>query len=339
MRRMFAVTALLGVVGVAGFVAPAGAGTKAVRARPSAGCSGAASGVVAGEETVTTTSLGLARSYIRHVPPAHDGEKPVPLILDFHGYLEGSVVHAQHSKLGALGDTEGFVTLTPGGLGSPARWAIDPGSADLTFVGDVLDEAEATLCIDRARVFVTGLSNGAMFTSAIACTYADRVAAVAPVAGVRVVEGCTPERKVPVVAFHGTADPFVAFDGGLGEAALNLPAPDGSGRRIRDLGVDRDAIGGTSVPEVMATWAKRNACATKAREKAIADDVTRVTFRCENGNDVELYRVEGGGHSWPGSEFSRAIEAVVGPTTFSISANEVMWEFFEAHPLRRRAAR
>ena len=56
-------------------------------------------------------------------------------------------------------------------------------------------------------------------------------------------------------------------------------------------------------------------------------------YRCPRGADVDFYRIEGGGHTWPGSEFSKQIEAAVGPTTFSISADEVMWKFFSAHPL------
>ena len=60
--------------------------------------------------------------------------------------------------------------------------------------------------------------------------------------------------------------------------------------------------------------------------------MTRVSYRCPKRADVELYRIEGGGHTWPGSEFSRAIESVVGPTTFSINADDAMWTFFQAHP-------
>jgi polyhydroxybutyrate depolymerase len=62
--------------------------------------------------------------------------------------------------------------------------------------------------------------------------------------------------------------------------------------------------------------------------------VTLLQWSCPPGADVELYRVTGGGHSWPGSTFSKAIESVVGPTTMSIDANEIMWKFFERHPLR-----
>jgi polyhydroxybutyrate depolymerase len=280
------------------------------------------------------TSGGVERWYLRHIPAAHDGTKPLPLIIDLHGYTEGAQVHAIHSDLGAFGDRHGFVTVTPQGLGAVARWETAVGSPDVKFIGDLLDRVEQTVCVDTARVFVTGLSNGAMMTSVIACGLADRVAAVAPVAGITDVAGCKPARPVPVVAFHGTADPFVAYDGGLGPAAAKLPAPDGSGKTLGEVGALKGPKG-PSVPDVLQSWARRNGCTGAASEKQVATDVTELSFTCPAGDDVELYRVEGGGHSWPGSAFSKQIKSVVGPTTDSISADEVMWTFFQAHPLAR----
>ncbi len=314
---------------------PAGAGAgeeTEVAPEPSPGC-GSGAPVAAGEEKVTTRSGGTERWYHRHVPPAYDGRQPVPVVIDLHGYLEGADVHKVHSDLGTYGDEQGFVTITPHGSGAVVRWDAVVDSADMRFIGDLLDEAEATLCVDERRIFVTGLSNGAFMTSAIACAYSDRIAAAAPVAGISQIDGCEPDRPVPVVAFHGTDDGFVAFDGGLGDDAANLPAPDGSGRTLEESGAGRSTEEGPSIPEVTAAWADRNDCKAKPRRQEVASDVTRVRYRCPDGADVQLYRVEGGGHTWPGSEFSRQIESVTGPTTFSISANEVMWEFFERHPL------
>jgi polyhydroxybutyrate depolymerase len=135
------------------------------------------------------------------------------------------------------------------------------------------------------------------------------------------------------MAFHGTADEFLLYEGGLGPAALDLPAPDGSGETLEDLPVPDDIERGPSVPEVLDAWAERDGCDLPAEPTAIADDVTLLSYACPEGVAVELYRVEGGGHTWPGSEFSARIESVVGPTTFSFIANEEMWAFFRAHPL------
>ena len=301
------------------------------RPRPSEGCDAPA--VAPGEETITTIANGAERWYLRHIPPQYDGTEPMPLVLDLHGYLEGATIHAIHSRLGEFGDEQGFITLTPHGTGDPVLWLSVSDSNDVKFFEQLLDEVEAELCIDRRRIFVTGLSNGAMMTTVLGCDLADRVAAIAPVAGILDVRPCKPDRPLPVIAFHGTADQYVSFEGGLGASAEQLPAPGQVDGEIGDVG--GDLLGGKSISEIVAGWAKRNGCKKKPSEKPLASDVTRHRYsRCKQGATVELYEIIGGGHSWPGSEFSKAIENAVGPVTFSISANEVMWEFFEQHPLK-----
>jgi polyhydroxybutyrate depolymerase len=318
---------------------PAAPATPAeVEPRPSSGCG--SSTVGAGQEKVTVTSGGVERWYLRHVPPAHDGTTPVPVVVDLHGYSEGAEVHALVSGLGPYGDEQGFVTLTPHGQGEGPvpLWDTTPGGRDQAFLEGMLDDVETSLCVDTARVFVTGLSNGAMMVSTLACELPDRFAAAAPVAGVTEVASCD-DRPVPVVAFHGTDDGFLAYDGGFGPQVASLPQPDGQGT-LGDAADTADQPGeleeptGPSVPEVMAGWAGRNGCDDAApEEEAVADDVTLLSFACPPGAEAELYRVEDGGHSWPGSAFLANVEDIVGHTTMSISANEVMWAFFEQHPL------
>ncbi len=179
----------------------------------------------AGETKQTLAAPSGERWYFRHVPPAHDGTTPVPLVLDLHGYSEGATVHQLMSGLATFGDEHGFVTITPEGTGPMPQWDTTIDGNDVKFVGNLLDKVEEQLCVDTNRIYVTGLSNGAFMTSAIACEFSERVAAVAPVAGVRNLDGCHFDRPVPIVAFHGTADGYVSFDGGLGEKALDLPAP------------------------------------------------------------------------------------------------------------------
>jgi polyhydroxybutyrate depolymerase len=288
------------------------------------------------EARVTTTSGGETRSYLRYVPQGYANDAPMPLVVDFHGYLNSAQFHSQMSGLAAFGDRHGFITIAPEGRATvrPSQWDVQAGSPDLAFVGDLLDEVEAQLCVDTNRVYVTGLSNGAMMTSAVACAYADRIAAVAPVAGLQAPAGCAPGRAVPAVTFHGTADEYLQYDGGLGSQGLALPSSNGDGRSLADTGPPP----GWDVPDVAeatAAWAVRNGCpADDVDDEAVADDVTRRTFGCAPGAAVELYTVTDGGHTWPGSPETAELAEVMGPTTMSISANEIMWEFFEAHPLR-----
>jgi polyhydroxybutyrate depolymerase len=314
--------------------------TTTVAPAPSDACTSGTTAVAPGDEKVPLSAAGKTGYYLRHVPPSHRATTPMPLVVDLHGYAESAEIQVKMSDLGAFGDRQGFVTVEPGLEQPVPLWDASPNSDDVQYISSTIDDVERTVCVDTARVYVTGLSNGAMMTSAIACSsLAERIAAVAPVAGVWHFDTCKPPRAVPVVAIHGTADPFLPYDGGLGPAVSSLPAPDGSSRRLVDsttttaTGTTEPA--GHSVPDTMAEWADRNGCKTTPSEKAVTDDVTRITFDCPPGAEVVLYRVAKGGHAWPGSEFSKAIVNVVGPTTMSVSANQIMWDFFEAHPLTK----
>jgi polyhydroxybutyrate depolymerase len=287
------------------------------------------------------SSGGVDRWFIQHVPPPAAQAGPLPLVIDLHGYSEGAEIHTAMSGLGAYGDGHGFITVTPQGLGTVPLWDTTIGGADLAFIGQLLDHEEQNLCLDERRVYVTGLSNGAFMTSAVACQFADRVAAVAPVAGISEIKGCAPSRPVPVVAFHGTADQFVSYDGGLGPAVANLPDPSGAGKigDAASAGASTTSPGGKgpSIPEITAAWALRNGCKAKAKDTQVTDDVTLISYTCPPGDDVELYRVTGGGHAWPGSPFSEKVAQVIGKTTMTINANDIIWKFFQAHPLPTRA--
>jgi polyhydroxybutyrate depolymerase len=283
---------------------------------------------------IDLVSGGADRYALLSVP---DGSDPVPLVLDLHGYTEGAEIHAAHTGLSTLGAAEGFAVATPHGAGTPPQWGFDPTTADIGFFDDLLDAIEATICVDRARVYAAGLSNGAMMSSILGCRLSERIAAVAPVAGVRTFDDCPIENPTPLLAFHGTADTFVSFDGGLGESVAALPDPDGSGGSIGDLVDDADPevadqlaeIEATSVPEYVADWAGQNGCTAEPAETDIAPSVRLVDYDCPAGGDTQLYIVEGGGHTWPGSRFLAGATDLVGVTTFEIDANTLIWGFFQ----------
>jgi polyhydroxybutyrate depolymerase len=307
----------------------------AVAARPSSGCAAAA--VKTGQTRVDLASGGARRWYLRHVPASYRPPEPMPVVVDLHGYSEGAELQTTASALGPYGDHHGFLTITPEGSGRPqfVTWDTAVGSADVKFVHDLLDRIDRTLCVDERRVFVTGYSQGAFMASTLACVYADRIAAVATVAGIRDAPGCRPDRPVPVVAFHGTDDRHISYNGGLGPDGLKLPAYDGSGKTMGEEGLQhRPPLNGASIPVIAGAWARRNGCGDHPTEHQLASDVTLLTWPCAPSRTVELYRVSGGGHTWPGSAFTTAAASILGRTTASISADAVIWHFFQAHPLR-----
>jgi polyhydroxybutyrate depolymerase len=309
----------------------------AVAADPSAGCAGVGPDIaLPGDEQVPLDVDGTDRTYLRHVPPGYDGSTPMPLILDFPGYAIEAEIEPEITGIALAGDTAGYITVTPEALGDPPHWDTRVDSADVDFVAQALTDLEMELCLDRNRVYATGFSGGAFMASTLACALDDRIAAIAPVAGLRDVPGCDTERPVPVLAFHGTEDTFLPYDGGMGPGIAELPSPDGSGGRLGDvLADDASLIPGSlddAVPDIATAWADRNGCEPEPAEAPVADDVTLVEFTCPAGATVELYRVRGGGHTWPGSDSSATLDYVTGATTFGVDATALLWEFFSAHP-------
>jgi polyhydroxybutyrate depolymerase len=313
---------------------PAGAASaRAVPARPSAGCA-LTTPAAPGTSNLLLAAAGDQGAYVREIPTSYTGTKPMPVIIDLHGYAEPASLQVTLTQLGAYGQTHGFITITPQVTYRVPMWDTTLGSKDLAFIGALLHTVDSTLCVDRNRIFVTGYSDGAFMTSSIACQFAGQVAAVAPVAGIEDPSGCHPTRPVPVVTFHGTADPYVSYTGGLGPAALKLPTENGSGDIGQELSPTSKSRKGPSIPQNTATWARRNGCGPKATSRTVASGVTLFTYTCPHQANVELYRITGGGHAWPGSLASKALESVIGKVTYAISANQIIWRFFQAHPLR-----
>lgn len=215
------------------------------------------------------------------MPTSYDPDVPLPVVIDLHGFSEGADHHALVTRFENLGARQHFVTVTPQGEGHLPAWNLSRTGPDVVFVADVLDDVESHVCIDLTRVYVTGHSMGAMLLSVLACsTFAGRVAAWAPVAGLRDVPGYATTDE-PVMISHGTDDRTVYYEGGLSDAASRL------------LFLPTD---GPPIPALTAAWAKRNGCGDVAPiEVPDGPSLTVLTYPC----DVMLRRIEHGPHVWP----------------------------------------
>lgn len=299
-------------------------------AQPSPGCAGSTGTTPSVDAERRTLDVdGVERFYLLTTPEA-EASTPLPLVLDLHGLAEGAQVHTSMSDFGTLAKSEGFVVAFPNGTGEPVRWDANPASdpnQDLAYFDQLLERLEADLCIDTSRVYVTGLSYGAIMTSFLTCERADDFAAVAPVAGITVPEsGCAPSRPMPVITFHGTADPILKFNGGVDLGAIS----GGDGATTTTVPAD---LSGPGYPAAVQAWAERNGCDPTPTDTDIGPDVVHRVYDCPPDAAVELYIVVGGGHAWPGSAFSASIENVVGPTTTTIVATDLIWQFFQRFQL------
>lgn len=267
------------------------------------------------DERRTLQVNGVARSYLLHVPAGYRRGQPTPLVLAFHASGSGSRGLPIHTGLSRLADREGFVVAYPDGLGR--RWNDGRGYAsthdDVGFVRALLDTLQRELHVDPRRIYATGISNGAMFTYRLACDLPGVLAAVAPVAGAMPTDlaaACAHTAPVSVLAFQGTSDPLLPYAGR------------GASRRGRVL----------SAPRSVAFWATVAGCSptpATTDEPDRVTDGTRVRHTafggCREGRAVELYTIEGGGHTWPGGP---PAGASVGRVSRELDATDLIWKFF-----------
>jgi polyhydroxybutyrate depolymerase len=248
-------------------------------------------------------SGGRERTYRLFVPPGYDGRTPLPLVLDMHGSGGTAARQAATSRFEELAAREGVLvaTLQAGAAGN--RWNV-PVTAerpdDVRYVSDVIDHVATRACTDLRRVYATGFSGGARMSSLLACKLDDRIAAIAPMAGLRWPGPCA-GRAIPVLTFHGRADPQNTYDGHV----------EGRGGEWLE-----------SVPEALAGWAKHNGC----DGDAVLDDRPGplATLRYEGCDaEVRLVRIDGLVHAWARDE---------------VDATAEMWKFFSGQrlPLTRR---
>ncbi len=259
------------------------------------------------------TSGGVEREYRIHIP-AKGGTAPFPLVLNWHGLGGSALLQETYSGLVPLSDRHGFVLVSPEGTGSPRGFAAFPGIGsvdDVQFTRDLLDAVICDTDADPARVYSTGHSNGGFMSSRIACELGDRIAAIAPVAGLNVPPNTPCKRSMPVMAFHGTADTVVPYEKGL---ILGVLRYDGAVDGAQDWAVTNPAI-------------PRPQCdAIGVGEGKLTEHVVRLEVTACSTEPVVLIKVIDGGHTWPG-----AIDVpALGATTREISASEMMWEFFKA---------
>jgi polyhydroxybutyrate depolymerase len=264
----------------------------------------------------TLVSSGRRREYILHVPPGYDRMKPTPLVISMHGAGGWPAQQMRLSGWNRVADREGFLVVYPSGLSAgPRVWHVDPSAGtmrDVRFISELIDELQTHYNIDPKRIYANGLSNGGGMSFVLSCTLSDRIAAVGLVAAAQTLpwRWCNDRRAVPMIAFHGTADPIVPYAGGTSWVSPRLFP---------------------SVSKWTANWARRNRCAPNAVESAAAGDVTpREYGDCADDAAVVLYTIRGGGHSWPGGE--PLPEWFVGTTSNHVDATREMWAFFRAHP-------
>ena len=255
---------------------------------------------------------GLVREYILYVPEMYTGLTDVPLLFNFHGYTSNAFEQMFYGDFRSIADTSGFILVHPMGtldnLGN-THFNVGWGSStvdDVGFSAALIDSISSEYTIDAKRIYSTGMSNGGFMSYLLACQLSEKVAAIASVTGSMSpsqFNACDPQRPLPIMEIHGTADGVVPYEG-------NFIAE--------------------SIEDVLDFWVGENNCQSIPSIDTLADidmtDQSEVVHFVYDGGDqgtmVEHFKVLGGGHTWPGN-------AIGGTgTNYDINASLEIWKFF-----------
>jgi len=279
-----------------------------------------------------TISIGnTERTYSAQVPDT----KPAPLVLVLHGNTQQGTDMQTRSSWPQVAQRERFIAIFPDGLNR--AWAdlrgdteragrtAPPDTDDVAFLTALVSKYVKDGAADPKRIYVTGVSNGGAMTMTLACKQPQMFAAAAAVImnfTAAMADACKPERPIAVLLMNGTADPLVAYEGGKGTSRYGLPNV-------------------WSTAQTIGFWRKVNGCETgdgpasqlQDSDPSDASTVSRIDSRCPQGQDVLLYRVNGGGHRMPGrnpdAKARRMVDAILGPQNHDIDGPEVIWAFFK----------
>jgi len=269
-------------------------------------------------------SGGLSREYILYVPAGYTGNTAVPLVFNLHGYTSNNLEQLFYADFRPIADTANFLIVLPNGtLDAQGNrfWNTFLSNSNVNDVGymrDLLNYLQTNYNIDAQRVYSTGMSNGGFLSYSLACEMNDRITAIASVTGSMIqskLTACNPQRPVPVMEIHGNADNTVPYNG-LPSATF------------------------VSIPSLLNTWAGFNNCSPVPTIIQVPNINTTDGCTAERqlysggdkGSTVEHYKINGGGHTWPGSAFT------IGITNQDFSACREIWRFFSQYKLDQLSA-
>ncbi|MBA4240658.1 MAG: hypothetical protein C0448_08025 [Sphingobacteriaceae bacterium] len=260
---------------------------------------------------------GQYRSYRLYVPAIYTGATARPLILNLHGYTSNAQQQQLYSNFMPIADTANFLMVFPNGTYSSGQrfWNAGISSAlvnDIAFLNALIDSLDLTYNINLNRVYSTGMSNGGYMSHTLACELSNRITAIASVTGsifnTQYGTNCHPTRPVPVMQIHGTNDPTVPYAG----SSSSMP-----------------------VDTIVKYWVTKNNCNTtptfsNVPNTSTTDGCTAEHYKYLNGtsgSSVELYKIIGGTHTWPGFPFGGS------GTNMDMNASKEIWRFFSKYSL------
>ncbi len=267
---------------------------------------------------------GKLRTYELYTPSSYNANRPMPLVMVFHGHDGTGASIAEVTRFNELAEQKGFIVVYPDGINH--NWNLIGNYSgkedDVSFVSALLDHMKQVRNIDSQKIYAAGFSKGAIFTQNLACELPDKFAAFASVAGalpLRLQSKCQPNEAVSMLMINGTNDSSVLYKGD-----------------------DKNKKGALiSVPETVNFWLANNKCTSPTEVKQLPTPKPNNHFKvnssryssCNGDSEVIFNSILDGGHSWPGGA-SKDASLNQFNANLGFNATETIWNFFEKHALR-----
>lgn len=265
----------------------------------------------------TMTVDGWTRSYLLNLPPDFYENDNFPLVIAMHGTGGNALQCERDYGLTEIANLTNYVIVYPEGIprkgplgirtwnaGSCCDYAVDREVDDIQFISSLIDLMIKDFKVNPSRVYVTGMSNGAMMAYRVACELSDKIAAIAPVSGALVTSSCRPSHAIPILHIHSELDSVVPYLGGEGLGGYQFPSMD----------------------SVINIWRILNDCQSEPSLINKKELYEYVQWKHNNRVMIETYLTKDGGHSWPGGLLARPN---ADRPSGAIDATSLIWDFFE----------
>jgi len=285
-------------------------------------------------ERGTLEVAGVRRGYWLARGPQRPGARdapgtPGPLLIVLHGSgATGRDIATSFTGLASRGPTAGVTVVFPDGWHKVWHIARPPPGEPALDDGAFLAALARELA--GGPLFLAGVSNGAGFAEHVARHGLLRLDGLFLVAGTlrefSRQAAPVPRQRLAVTIMAGTADPMARYEGGpmrargvLGWTLRRRAARHG------DLPSERRVA---ATETVARDWAAGNGIGGEPTEERLPQapgdpPVTRLSWSAPGCPPVVVYRIEGGGHGWPGGpQYLPA--RVVGPIPRHLDATGIL---------------
>jgi polyhydroxybutyrate depolymerase len=266
---------------------------------------------IAQTSTGTIVHNGLTRSFRIFLPSGYNSSVKYPLVLNLHGNNSNASAQEYYSEMNQVADTAKFIVVYPDGISNTWNSGFGHVSTDdVGFISALIDKIIADYSINTQKVYSCGMSMGGFMSFRLSCDLSEKIAAIASITGLvanDVKNNCV--TTVPTMFIHGTDDATVPYNG-----SQYYPSAEGT----KDWLVNKNEC--NQFPTIFEFSDIVNEGSTVKRF-AYTD--------CKKDAEVWFYRVENGGHTWPGAPEV----ASLGNTNRDIHASVEIWKFFSRHEL------